>query len=77
MQPLVFLPHPLVVRRPVLQIVPIAVLLEIVPFRRHLGRRYRVIVFRIQIVAVILGVDFCDVLVEFLERFYPSVVPDQ
>ena len=35
------------------------------------------IVFRIQIVAVILGVDFCDVLVEFLERFYPSVVPDQ
>lgn len=59
----------LVCRCAVLQIVSVAVGLEIAPLGRHLRRGNGMVVLCIQVVAVIFFVDFNDVLVKLLKQF--------
>ena len=57
----------------VLEVVAVAVLHDVVPLDGHLRRVERVIIFRIQIVDVILGINGLYVLAERLERFHLSL----
>ncbi|GFI33652.1 hypothetical protein IMSAGC014_00135 [Bacteroidaceae bacterium] len=64
-----FLAHLVVARRAVLQVVTVAVLLEVVPFGRHLRRPERVVVFRVQVIVVVLRIYLLYVRQELPERF--------
>ena len=63
-----FLAYLIVAGGAVLQIITVAVLLEVVPFCRHLRRPDSMIVFRVQVVVVVLRVYLLYVRQEVVER---------
>ena len=60
--------------RPVLQIIPLSACLKIMPFYSHLRGMYSMIIFRIQIIQVILFMYCLNVFCKILKRLYLSLI---
>ena len=67
----------IVVSGAVLQVVTVAVLRETLPLSRHFCGGLYEIVFGTEVVGVVVGVDFSNIVQELFERFSISVVIDE
>ena len=70
----VFRAHLVILGRAVLQVVPVAILAELFPLRRHGGRSLYEVVFGVQIVGIVGVVDLLDVIQKAFERLFVAIL---
>lgn len=69
-----FRAHLVILGRAVLQVVPVAILAELFPLRRHGGRSLYEVVFSVQIVGIVGVVDLLDVIQKAFERLFVAIL---